>query len=188
MCNSIMLHCDPNKGVFEYEVRFNPQVDSIGSRSKYLTQHKETLGVARTFDGVTLFLPKELSTFNLVAKNPADDSDVNIEIIFKRKKRLAECIQLYNVLFDRIFRILNYLRVGRKCFDPTKPQLIPQHKLEIWPGYVKSVDEMEGGLMLSLDVSHRVLATRSVRDLMLEAYKSDKGKYQENIKKALVGK
>lgn len=158
-------------------------------RFKYLTQHKEFLGNARTFDGVTLFLPKRLpeATTTLIAKNQVDDSDVKIIITFKRQKRLSECIQLYNVLFDRIFKVLSFLRVGRKCFDPSSPQVIPRQKLEVWPGYVKSVDELEGGLMLTLDVSHRVLATRTVLESMNEAYRVNPGRFKDNTNKSLIG-
>jgi hypothetical protein len=47
-------------------------------------------------------------------------------------------------LFDKIFKILKFQRIGQKMFDPSAPLVIPQHKLEVWPGYVKSVEEQEG--------------------------------------------
>ncbi|CAO1310298.1 unnamed protein product [Diamesa serratosioi] len=189
MSNSIKLHSDPESGVFEYEVRFNPQVDSLSFRSKYLLQHRDVLGNARTFDGVTLFLPNKLPLANttLISKHPIEDHDISIQIIFKRQKRLGDCIHLYNVLFDRIFKILNFTRVGRKNFDPSAPKMIPQHKLEVWPGYVSSVEEQEGGLMLSLDVSHRVLCQKTVLEFLSDCYRQDSNNFKENAKKALIG-
>ena len=41
-----------------------------------------------------------------------------------------------------------------------------QHKLEIWPGYVTAVAEYEGGLMLNLDVSHKVLRNQTAHELV----------------------
>ncbi|CAO1364269.1 unnamed protein product [Diamesa tonsa] len=189
MSNSIQLHCDPNSGVFEYEVRFTPQVDSLSFRSKYLMQHRDVLGNARTFDGVTLYLPNKLplDTTVLISKHPVEDHEISIKILFKRKKRLGDCIHLYNVLFDRIFKILNFTRVGRKNFDPSAPKMIPQHKLEVWPGYVSSVEEQEGGLMLSLDVSHRVLCQKTVLEFLSDCYRQDANSFKENAKKALIG-
>ena len=35
--------------------------------------------------------------------------------------------------------------------------MVPAHKLEIWPGFVTAVQEMEGGLMLTCHVSFKVL-------------------------------
>lgn len=48
---------EPDKGIFEYEVRFDPPVDSKDMRFKLLKQHQEAIGTAKTFDGVTLYLP-----------------------------------------------------------------------------------------------------------------------------------
>lgn len=189
MSNSIMLHCDADSGVFEYEVRFTPLVDNMQFRYKYLLQHRELIGNTRTFDGVILFLPRRLpdKTTKLVSKSIADESEINVEIIFKRQKQLGDCMQLFNILFEKVFKVLDYLRVGRKMFDPTAPLLVPQHKLELWPGYVKSVEELEGGLMLTLDVSHRVISTRTVLEAMSDCYRSDKDSFKENISKALIG-
>lgn len=79
------------------------------------------------------------------------------------------------------------MRVNRKFYDPTAPSLLPNKKLEVWPGYVKAVDELEGGLMLTLDVSHRVLATRTVLENMQDTYKVNPTHFQDNIKKELIG-
>lgn len=59
-CNYIRLEWlgDPeNKGVFVYEVRFIPNVDNSNLRVKYLNEHRDKIGGAKTFDGVTLYLP-----------------------------------------------------------------------------------------------------------------------------------
>ena len=40
------------------------------------------------------------------------------------------------------------------------------YRLEVWPGYITSVAEQEGGLMLLADASHRVLRTETVFDVM----------------------
>lgn len=109
-------------------------------------------------------------------------------ITYRRKKRLRDCMHLYNVLFNRIFNRLNYTRIGKKNFDPSLPKLIPQHKLEVWPGYVNAVEEQEGGIMLCLDVSHRVLCQQTVLELFTDIFRKDKENFQQNAVKALVGK
>jgi aubergine-like protein len=38
--------------------------------------------------------------------------------------------------------------------------------LEVWPGYVTSVHQFEDGLMLCIDVSHRVLRTETVHEVL----------------------
>lgn len=186
--NYIRLTAEPDKGVFEYEVRFNPPVVTMGLRYKLLNQMKDVIGPAKTFDGVTLYLPIKLEQIYTVATaQDRDGNNYEVTVIFKRQKKLRECIHLYNVLFDRVMKILKYVRYNRKQFDPTKPMLIPQHKLEIWPGYVTAVDEYENGLMLCIDVSFRVLNTRTVLDLLKEAYASSRDNYKANFEKAILG-
>jgi aubergine-like protein len=46
--------------VYEYEVRFEPELDSKGMKNKLLSEHRMELGETKTFDGVTLYLPVQL--------------------------------------------------------------------------------------------------------------------------------
>lgn len=59
--NYIDMKIEPGKGLFQYEVKFSPDIDSTGLRRKLLNQHVDTLGRTRTFDGMILYLPKKLS-------------------------------------------------------------------------------------------------------------------------------
>ncbi|XP_030382554.1 protein argonaute-3 [Scaptodrosophila lebanonensis] len=186
--NYIRLESDPNKGVYVYEVRFNPSIDSVHLRMKYLNEHKEKIGGTTTFDGTTLYLPikleNELTTF---LSKSINNTEIELRILFKKKESLKNCIQLYNILFDRVMRTLNFVKFDRKQFDPSNPKVIPSAKLEVWPGYVTAVDEFDGGLMLCCDVSHRLLSQKTVLEMLIEIYRQDKSKYQESAKKVLLG-
>ncbi|KAJ8893858.1 hypothetical protein PR048_006459 [Dryococelus australis] len=102
----------------------------------------------------------------LTSTHPASDVTVTISVQFKRQKRLGECIHLYNVLFKRIMKELQMSRHGRHHFNPKDAQVIPQYKLEVWPGCITAVDEYEGGIQLCFDASHRVLRKQSVKEFM----------------------
>lgn len=181
-------------GVFEYEVRFKPDIHAIQLRYKLLAQHREKLfgDSPKTFDGVTLYLPYRLTeaVINVVSQNPNDDTPVNVSIIYKRQKKVVDCLHLYNVLFDRIMKQLEFVRHGRKQFDPTEPKMIAQHKLEVWPGYVTAVDEYEDGIMLCCDVAHRVLSQATVLEMMTHAHRSARGniaQFRNDVIQALLG-
>jgi len=79
---------------------------------------------------------------------------------------MSENIQFFNVLFNRIMLALRLVRIGRQNFNPRSAHSLPQHRLEVWPGYVTAVNEYEGGLKLCLDAKHRVMRTETIRDLM----------------------
>lgn len=138
MTNYIRLTVEKDKGVFEYETRFDPPVHSNQHRYALLNQIIDVIGKTRTFDGVKLclpiLLPDKVTQFQRI--NPNDDSEVIITIIYKGKRNFSDCTQLYGILFSNIMKILKFVRFGTKDFDPAEPKVIPQHKLEIWPGYV----------------------------------------------------
>lgn len=180
-------------GVFEYDVRFSPNIHSANERHKLLNQHREILGgQAKSFDGVTLYLPFRLSeqVTQLHSVNENDNTRITVFVTYRRQMKVVECMHLYNVMFDRIMRILKFIRFNRKNFDPSEPMVIPQHKLEVWPGYVTAVDEYEDGIMLCVDVTHRVLTQVTVLEKMIHAHKSARGNmadFKANIQKALLG-
>lgn len=191
--NYIRLSMTPGTGVYEYHVKFEPNVDSKNLRNRLLNQHKPMIGRTMTFDGTTLYLPFQLpdqkTRLNSVLKVEATQELIPhiVELIFRRKQPMRECIQLYNIIFGRIMKELNLVRFGKKNFDPTAPTIIPQHKLEVWPGYVTAVDEYDDGVMLCLDVSHRVLCQTTVLELMTNAYNSNAAQFKHNVTSALLG-
>jgi hypothetical protein len=62
------------------------------------------------------------------APHPVDNARISITIILKKKKRLGECIHLYNVLFRKIMTLLDMACIGRQHFSPQNAHPIPQHK------------------------------------------------------------
>jgi len=121
-CNYLELTTDESKGVFHYEVRYSPPVDSVHLRMNYLNDHRDKLGETKTFDGITLYLPILLPNQMTVLVSKVEDTEVQIRILFKKKEDLKNCIHLYNILFDRVMKTLNYVKFDRKQFDPTRPK------------------------------------------------------------------
>ena len=58
------------------------------------------------------------------------------------------------------------VEMNKNFYQPANGHMVPQHKLEIWPGYVTAVQEYEGGIMLNLDVSHKVLRKQTAYQLV----------------------
>ena len=81
---------------------------------------------------------------------------------------------------------LEILSLYRNFYDPASASSVRQHNLSIWPGYVTSVDRFEGGLLLQCDLSHRVLRTETVRDVLVKLGKQG-GNLRTDAEKALLG-
>lgn len=174
--------------IYQYHVSYSPEIDSKKTRHGLLKSHKEVLGPASAFDGATLFLPKQLeSPTVLESERRTDGEKVTITVTFTRVVPPDDCLQLLNIIFRRVMSRLHLTQVGRYYYDPHRPASIPQHKIELWPGYITSIQCYEGGMMLLCDVSHRLLRTETCYDLMHQLYLKRKDRFQEECKKQLVG-
>lgn len=188
--NYVRLEVEPDRGVYEYEVRFRPDLDARSNRVKLLNAALGEHSTTKVYDGDScLYLPGQYLTGVNEFDNtlPSTGENVKTIITFKRKKKLHECIHLYNVLFKRIMHILLYTKMGRNYFDTEHSFLVPQHKLEIFPGYAVSVDEMEGGLMVCLDTQHRVIRTQTVYELLDDIRASNAHDFKEVATRSIIG-
>jgi len=61
-------------------------------------------------------------------------------------------------------RVMKLKQIGRHYFNPSKPTEIPQHSMQLWPGFTTAIHEYEAGAMLNIDLAHKVLRTDSVLD------------------------
>ncbi|KAH0547230.1 piwi-like protein Ago3 [Cotesia glomerata] len=192
MSNYINIKIDPSKGIHRYECKFHPETDSPRLRNAMLNQHLEFLGKTKVFDGVILFLPHKLEQERTELESVRrDGTKVTVTIIYQRQQRAdcAESIQFFNILLNRILRMLNMICINRNYFNPRAAHKIEQHRMELWPGYVTAIEEMEGGLKLNIDASHRVMRTDTVRDFIQDIYKTthDRGNFKETIFKEICG-
>lgn len=185
--NYINVKVNPEKGLYSYEVKYNPEIDSLPFRSKLLNQHIQKIGSTKCFDGSILYLPVQLPSNNTVfdSVHPLDNSTIRLTLIYKKKQNVAENIPFFNVLLGRVMRALHMVRIGQHNFDPRGIHTIPQHKLEVWPGYVTTINEYEGGLKLCIDARHRVMRTETVHELMMKC--TQKANFKELITKELLG-
>lgn len=186
--NYIRIKCH-NKGVYQYHVDFNPTVDSKGMRIRFINEHRDVIGYTKAFDGSILFLPIQLPQQEtvLVSERPTDKAKVTVVIKLVKVLPPESCQQLYNIIFRRIMAILEMVQVGRYYYNPNTPSSVPQHKLEVWPGYITAVAEQEGGLMLLADASHRVLRTETVLDVMTAIVNRNAQGFRDEVIRTLVG-
>ena len=143
----------------------------------------------QTFDGVKLYLPKQLEDCTTTeCQRIAEGGPVKVTIRYLKKLDFTDqqMIQQFNIIFKRIFNVLKFKMHNRNYYDPVSAHAIRQHNLSIWPGYVTAVDKYEGGLLLQCDLSHRVLRTETVRDLLLSLRKKG-GDLKTEAEKALLG-
>lgn len=188
--NYVRLKVNKNFGVFNYDLKFDPPIDSKQFRVKILNTQMPKMGKIKMYDGgaqlyLPIKLPDKVTTFD--CKHPNTDEDVTMTVTFIKQQLPKDCLHLYNILFKRVMHALLYSPFGRNYFSPERTAIIPQHKLEILPGYAIAVDEYEDGIMLCLDTQHRVLRTQSVLELLREYHSACGPRFKEMANKHIVG-
>ncbi|KAF7199718.1 piwi-like protein 2 isoform X1 [Nothobranchius furzeri] len=187
--NHIAVQCK-NDAVYQYHVTFIPNVESMAMRFGMLKDHRPTTGEVVAFDGSILYLPVKMSD-EVVLKSLRRTDNEEIEIKIQLTKILPPtsdlCIPFYNVVLRRVMKILGLKLVGRNHYDPESAVVIDKHRLQVWPGYSTSIKRTDGGLYLSVDVSHKVLRNDSVLNVMNNLYQQSKENFQDECTKEFVG-
>ncbi|XP_067879457.1 piwi-like protein 2 isoform X1 [Heterodontus francisci] len=187
--NLIKIHCR-NEAVYQYHVTFSPNVECRNIRYGMLKEHRPVTGKVTAFDGTILYLPVKLpEVVTLKSQRKTDGTEVNVKIQLTKilQPNSDLCIPYYNVVFRRAMKILELKLVGRNFYDPTSAIVLPQYRLQIWPGYSASIRRTDGGLMLLVDVSHKVIRNDSVIDIMQAMYQKSSENFQDDCMKQLVG-
>jgi aubergine-like protein len=63
--------------------------------------------------------------------------------------------------------LLGMEELGRNMYDRGFAIKFPEDRLELWPGFVTAIRNHEMGTLLCVEVTHKVLRTNTVLDLMM---------------------
>ncbi|KAE8291705.1 Piwi-like protein 2 [Larimichthys crocea] len=187
--NHIPIRCK-NEAVYQYHVKFTPNVESMAMRFGMMKDHRSTTGEVVAFDGSILYLPVKLNDV-VVLKSLRRTDNEEIEIKIQMTKILPPssdlCIPFYNVVLRRVMKIIGLKPVGKNHYNPENAVILGKYRLQVWPGYSTCIKQTDGGLYLCVDVSHKVLRNDSVLNVMNMLYQQTKENFQDQCTKALIG-
>ncbi|GAA6088114.1 piwi-like protein 2 isoform X2 [Tachysurus ichikawai] len=187
--NHIPIWCK-NEAVFQYHVTFTPNVESVSMRFGMMKEHRATTGDVVAFDGSILYLPKRLGeVVHLKAERKSDNEEIDLKIQMTKilPPHSDLCIPFYNVVLRRVMKILGLNLIGRNHYDPKSAVVLAKHRLQVWPGYSTCIKRTDGGLYLVVDVSHKVLRSDSVLDIMNMIYQERRESFQDECTKEIIG-
>uniref|UniRef100_A0A4W3IWE6 Piwi-like RNA-mediated gene silencing 1 n=1 Tax=Callorhinchus milii TaxID=7868 RepID=A0A4W3IWE6_CALMI len=189
--NYIRLNSRPQWALYQYHVDYKPQMESRRLRTALLFMHDKILGRTRVFDGCILFLPKKLEkkvTELVSLTRDGQNVVVTVTLTNELPPTSPTCLQFYNIVFRRLLKIMSLQQIGRNYYNPQDPIMIPQHRIMVWPGYTTSILQYESSVMLCADVSHKILRSETVLDVMYQLYEQfGEYRFQEACSKELVG-
>ncbi len=173
-------------------VHYDPPVDSTSNRVRFIYNAQDIIGRVRLFDGHTLFLPILLpdKVTTVVGRGRNDSHDTTIKITLVKilpPEQIPPTV--FNMIFKNIMRELKMNRIGQHYFSPMRQIDVPNHNLQVWPGYTTAVHDFEDGLHLVIDVAHKILNVKTCWQLFNELYVKHNGsiEWRQEAVNCLVG-
>jgi aubergine-like protein len=191
--NYVKVHVGKRSGPYLYHVRFTPDIDSIKIRRAIMWRDQKVvdkIGAIQEFTGMNLYLPKVLpqQITEIQTHHPNDPSKViQVVIEYLKEPPLEELIPFYNTILRRAMNTLELVQIKHHYYNAEHKITIPQHKLEVWPGSISKIVELDEGLLLCCEITHRVLRTTSALQLLMDIFRRDRNNFVANAKKHLVG-
>ena len=180
----------PSWRLFKYRVDMVPEVDHMKMRKALLYMHKDSLP-QMMFDGTLMFVVDRLDADPVVLESPTREGKV-VKVTLRLVEELVPTdfhyMQFFNIVLRKVMEGLGLVQVRRDFFDPAAKRDFKQYKLEVWPGYVTTINQMEQNLMLSVKVEHKVLRTDTVHDQIGVIASKNRDNYRAAVAKELLGK
>jgi len=77
-----------------------------------------------------------------------------------------DMLVFYKVFFNALLKRIKFKQIGRNFFNPAQSHKIGHHNIEVWPGFASSLQMVQQGVLLNVDIVHKVLRTDNVLDFM----------------------
>ncbi|KAL5238818.1 hypothetical protein ACI65C_006228 [Semiaphis heraclei] len=178
--------------LYQYRVDFNPEEERISTKRGLLAQHRERLR-GYLFDGTILFSGSRFDppNFELTSTRRSDDQIVIIKVKFTNVIETGDYanIQVFNLLLRNCLRHLKLTLIGRNFYDPDAKIDIPQHRLQLWPGYKTTIGRYEDSILLCAEISTKVMRQETVMDFLNQcAYDRNRNQdWMMNFKSGVIG-
>jgi aubergine-like protein len=166
----------PNWTIYQYRVEFHPEIEMKRWRYQMLKEHQqEILKSQYTFDGMGLYMlhrleNEETEVYSAHPAQPDEKVRITVKLTNELPPSSPVAIHIYNVLFRNGLKALNMQQVGRHYFSFEHRIPVPQHKIEVLPGYTTSILHYENQVLLQLDVTHKILSQETVLNVMYDLY------------------
>jgi aubergine len=160
------------KTFFKYSVNFNPELpgDSVKLRATIVNKAKieitKILG-NYLFNNSTLFsLENYPDIIELGVNYNSQEYKINIKLTNVIDFNSCEAEAIYKKFFNLLLRKIRFVQIRRNYFNPSGARQLQSHKLEIWPGFNSSVNILNEGILLNMNILYKVLRNETALDLV----------------------
>ncbi|KAJ8934127.1 hypothetical protein NQ314_013586 [Rhamnusium bicolor] len=177
-------------GLNQYRVDFNPEIDNTRQRKGLIRTGMANVVNGYLFDGTVLYTPQLINPDPLEVFVQTENGE-NIRITIRLVGDVAwgdyHYLQLFNIIIRKCLAFMQLQMVGRNYYDPNARIAVPEHRLELWPGYYTSMRQHERNILMNCDVQFKVMRMDNVYDMLLECRGSNvRNEFQSKVIGSIV--
>jgi aubergine-like protein len=157
--------------IYKYSVRFEPEIPAQMSRlrekifRKAIASHNANVRFVFSNTILFSFHYSQQEVLNVVY----DEVPYTLILTIAGVAESAfEQRAFFNKFFNSVQGRLNLFMIGRKFFSMTECIELPHKRVKILNGYSTSVQSLEGGCFVNIDLAHRCLSTVTVLEQIEE--------------------
>lgn len=170
LINYLVLKKNKDWALHKYAVYIEPNTWSLFLRGKLVRNHAAVFG-AYIYDGIALYSPNIFATEEDLTLRSAAHEDGMVYTLHVRACTMLPpgdpmYMQLFNTIIKKGLIGMGLEEIGGKYFDHNAAFKIPRRKLELWPGFVTSMEVKEDYIVISVEITHKIIHLDSVHHLM----------------------
>ena len=174
-----------NQSFFKYSVEFEPEIpgDSVQLRHRIWRSARDQI---KTHLGHTIFN----NTTCFSKENRADP--LELESVFQEQKYLIlikwtnivennslEALSLYKKFVNQMIRRIDFIQIRRSYFDSKQAKAVDN--VEVWPGFNCAINIYPSGIMINMNVIHKVFRNDTALNTILKLKNKRDGDFVEEL-------
>lgn len=190
LTNHFRLNFNHGFEVRHYRVDFDPVTDDLRIRRQCLAHLSPQLR-AFIYDGANILymtykMPQTETSFVSQARDGTQYRVIIKDTVTTIKFTEAMELMVLNTMLRRAMDGLNLQLVQRNLYDPRAPIYLREFKLQLWPGYNTSIRQYEHDVLISCEISHKVMRLETVLNVLSDLSRAG-GNFRELFEKEIVG-
>lgn len=191
--NYFRLLKKPSWSLYQYHVNFEPKIELVGLRKRFIYEQKPILGGYLYDNNAILYLTQRIP--NDLLQVQAQDRDGNAYAMTIKWTSIVEMttkesLQVLNVILRRSMDGLHLQLINRNLYDAANKIDIREHNIQLWPGYQTSIRQHEQDLMVCTDLISKVMRTDTVYGLIKNSFTRNRqnlDNFQEEVMTQVLG-
>ncbi|KPI92848.1 Protein piwi [Papilio xuthus] len=197
LVNYFVVETTPQWSLYQYHVDISPEEDNTAVRRGLLRIHSKTLG-GYIFDGTVLYTMKRLHPEPMELYSDRKSDGARMRIMIKLTKEIGNVLAAET---NNPNAIIALHQLGRRSVLPqqavqafvttqqshTSQVDIPEHNLQIWPGYKTTINQYEDKILMVTEITHKVLRLDTVQQMLREYINTKGGNYRKIFVEAITG-